>query len=172
MLLTPSALHFSIVEYKRDPNSEVSWTGNVSASSSTDWKGRILKGNGLVNLLSSVPEEKCFLQYFDRLGRVANDVRLLVGTPEPTFATIFVNDFNIVSQNKSSFKGGGCCLWMRMQAILPRRGLLKTECSCSLFQARRTCQSACKIMHMICDLCERHYHLLKWVRTFWPIQYG
>jgi hypothetical protein len=48
MLLIPSVLHLSNVEYNLDPNSEVSWTGNVSASSSTESKGRTLKGNGAV----------------------------------------------------------------------------------------------------------------------------
>jgi hypothetical protein len=48
MLLIPTVLHFSNVEYNLDPNSEVSWTGNVSASSSTELKGRDLKGNGAV----------------------------------------------------------------------------------------------------------------------------
>ena len=42
MLLIPFALHLSKVEYSRDPNSEASSTGNVSASISAELNGRIL----------------------------------------------------------------------------------------------------------------------------------
>lgn len=49
MLLIPFFLHSSNVEYSLDPNSEVSWTGRVSASSSTELKGKTLYGRGAVN---------------------------------------------------------------------------------------------------------------------------
>ena len=48
MLLIPFFLHSSNVEYNLDPNSDVSCTGSVSASSSTELKGKTLYGSGAV----------------------------------------------------------------------------------------------------------------------------
>ena len=48
MLLIPSFLHWSRVIYSLVPNSEVSCTGNVSASSSQELNGNFLYGRGAV----------------------------------------------------------------------------------------------------------------------------
>ena len=72
MLFIPSFLHCSIVIYSLVPNSEVSWTGRVSASSSQELKGNILYGRGAVkDWFSEVLNN--FAHDFDAVAERLND---------------------------------------------------------------------------------------------------